>query len=360
MKTRHFIVLSVCLLWACVAGAQNQRFENALDFRVINQGFSQGLEEPFDRLPLSMKDSVRPDLWQRSKNTSGIGIRFRTNSTSIATKMELRWNFSMNHMSFVGIKGLDLYCLNDEGKWQFVNATRPKGKEQTFVLVENMEPAEREFMLFLPLYDGVLSLEIGVDSTATLMQPKVDSPRKEKKIVVYGTSITQGGCATRPGMCYSNIMCRDLDCEFINLGFSGEGKLDMVMAEALAKMDVNCYIIDCIPNCTLNDVEERAYNFVKYLREKRPEVPIVMVEGLLYPYSQYNTFFKKYLPEKNAALHDAFKALKKENKKNLYYMTCEGIVGYDEEGTVDGIHYTDIGFRRYADKMIPLLKKLIK
>ena len=129
-----------------------------------------------------------------------MAIRFRSNSTTIAAKWEALINFHMNHMTDTGAKGLDLYCLQKNGEWRFVNSGRPNGKTNQATIIANMQPEEREYMLYLPLYDGLVSLSIGIDSLATIDQPLIDYPIRQKPIVFYGTSILQGGCASRPGM----------------------------------------------------------------------------------------------------------------------------------------------------------------
>ena len=133
------------------------------------------------------------------------------------------------------------------------------------------------------------------------------------------------------------------------------------MAKALATIpDVSAFVIDPVPNCTEMMCDTLTYGFVDYLRKARPEVPIVMVEGPFYSYAKFDTTLGPYLLRKNAAFRKNYEKLKKDNPKNLYYVTGEGLSGYDNEGTVDGIHFTDIGFRRYADKLIPVLKPFVK
>ena len=142
----------------------------------------------------------------------------------------------MNHMALTGIKGLDLYCLEDT-VWRFAGVGRPSGKENKATLVAHMEPKMREFLLYLPLYDGITDLKIGVDSLSEILLPAINLPVREKPIVFYGTSILQGGCATRPGMAHTNILSRWLNRETINLGFSGNGLLDVEIAEIMAHID---------------------------------------------------------------------------------------------------------------------------
>ena len=353
------------LLFSCttIAGNNGLKYVNALNFRVINRGFFDS-ETPFTRLPKHLKDSVRPNLWNRAQCSSGVGVRFSSDSKRIAVKYKLLWDTHMFHMADTGLKGMDLYILTDDGKWEYVNTNRPianENKECEKVFVENLDGNLHEYLIYLPLYDGVTEMNIGVDSLAYIGKPKVDSPRRSKKIVMYGTSILQGGCSTRSGMVATNMLQRDLDCEVVNLGYSGEGKMDLCMARALAGIkDADVFVIDPVPNCTEMMCDTVTYGFISTLKKLRPEVPVVMVEGPMYSYAKYDSFFREYLPKKNAAFRKNYDKLVADGYKKLYYVTSDGLSGYDNEGTVDGIHFTDIGFRRYADKLLPVLRPLLE
>lgn len=338
---------------------------NATELRIINKGFDDS-ERTFSRLPLWMKDSVRPTLWERQECSAGMGIRFATNSSTVGVKYDLLWNTHMIHMADTGLKGTDLYILEGDSVWRHVNTNRPyikKGTEKTCesTYVENLDSTMKEFMVYLPLYDGVTDIEIVVDSASVINKGNAGIIRPEGRIVAYGTSILQGGCASRTGMASTNIISRDLNREVINLGFSGEGKMDIVMAKALAQIpDVSCYLIDPVPNCTEMMCDTVTYGFIKTLRTLRPDVPIVMLEGPMYPYSRYDSFFKNYLPAKNRQFRKNFDILYAENPENLYYVDSVNLDGIEDDGTVDGIHLTDLGFKYYAEKMTPILREILE
>jgi len=358
MKRTFFFLCSLLLL-AVAAHAQKPelRYENALQFRLINTAFPGETATPWSRIPTAIKDSINDNLWERGSNSSGYGIRFRTDSKTIGAHYRLTYNFHMKHMADTGIKGTDLYILDDNGKWQYVNTARPVDDTlQHKVYVENLDGRMHEFMFYLPLYDGIRWFEIGVDSTATIEAPAIDNPRSHKKIIFYGTSILQGGCASRTGMVATNMIQRDLNLECVNLGVSGEGKLVYAMARQMAQIeDAIAFVIDPVPNCTQMQCDTLTYQFMRILRDARPEVPIIMVEGPMYPYAKFDSFFGNYLPLKNEAFRKNYDKLKAENPANLYYVTCDGLNGPDDEGTVDGIHLTDFGFRAYADKLEKVL-----
>ncbi len=335
------------------------RYVDATMFRFINNGYQEPLKS---RLPAYMQDSVRSGLWWLAQCSAGIGIRFATNSRCVAMRYNIRNQFHMAHMADTGIKGVDMYILDtDDGKWHFLNCNRPnKDSVQTKVFVDRLDGKMHEYMAYMPLYDGINWIELGIDSTATITMPQVNSPRRGGKIVFYGTSILQGGCATRPGMVATNILQRDLDVECVNLGFSGQGKMDSCMARVMATIpNVKAYVLDPVPNCTKLMCDTVTYGFVNLLRTLRPEVPIVMVEGPMYSYAKYSSYYSTYLPEKNIEWRKNYERLLAENPAGLYYVDCENLYGPDAEGTVDGIHFTDIGFRYYADKLLPVLRHII-
>lgn len=366
MKKFNLLLVILICCSATVFGQMKEplKYVDALSFRMINKGFTD-TATPFQRLPKYLKDSVRTDLWNRQTCSSGLGIRFASDSKRVGVKYTLLWNTHMFHMADTGLKGLDLYILNEEGRWEYVNTNRPIADKETKtcekVFVENLDGKMHEYIIYLPLYDGVTKMEIGVDSLSVIKQPQIDNPRKAKKIVMYGTSILQGGCSTRTGMASTNMIQRDLNCEVVNLGFSGEGKMDQCIARAMASIkDASVFVVDPVPNCTEMMCDTLTYDFIKTLKALRPEVPVVMVEGPMYSYAKFDSFFREYLPKKNAAFKKNYDKLVADGYKDLYYVTAEGLSGYDNEGTVDGIHFTDVGFRRYADKLIPVLKPLIE
>lgn len=366
MKKLILIVLSLLTLTVARAEQQEQpwQYVDAQSLRVINKAWPNTLR-PYTRIPASLKDSVRPDLWERAQAAAGIAVRFATDSKRIGVKYELLWDTHMKHMADTGLKGTDLYIFEGDSVWRHVNTNRPyvnsheeKIVESTYV--SNLDGRMHEYMIYLPLYDGVEELWVKIDSGATITHGRPDLISPKKKIVAYGTSILQGGCASRTGMASTNILSRELNCEIANIGISGEGKMDSCMARAMAAApDVSLYLIDPVPNCTEMMCDTLTYGFINILRKARPDVPIVMVEGPIYPYARYDSYFGNYLPRKNAAFRRAYEQHKAERPEGLYYVTSDYLDGVEDDGTVDGIHLTDLGFRHYADKLLPVLREAL-
>ena len=233
----------------------------------------------------------------------------------------------------------------------------PTAKSSETLLISNMENKERELMLYLPLYDGIVSIEIGIDSTAFIGQPKIDLPQRAKPVVAYGTSILQGGCASRTGMAHTNILSRMLNREVINLGFSGNAHLDYEIAELMAECDASLYMLDFVPNCSAELIIEKTGDFYRILRDKHPDTPILFIETLVRPLSKYDLYWQNRIREQNKAIHEVFNHLKEEKETNIYLIACE--IGTDNEASVDGTHLTDLGFMRYAEYLYPKILKII-
>lgn len=368
------LLISTAIAPVAIAADEPEKpwtYVDAQNLRIINHAFAGETERTYARLPRYVKDSIPEgrELWDRQQCSSGIGVRFATNSTRIGCKYTLYWDTHMIHMADTGLKGTDLYILEGDSVWRHVNTNRPyvkkdengnKTKLVESTYVSNLDGKMHEYVIYFPLYDGIEDFSVKVDSGVVITKGSPEVINANRRIVAYGTSILQGGCASRTGMAATNIIGRELNCEVVNLGFSGEGKQDTYVVRAMATIpDVDVFLLDPVPNCTEMMCDTLTYNFVKTLRALRPDVPIVMLEGPIYPYARYDSFFGKYLPKKNNAFRRNYERLKAENPNNLYYVTSEGLDGPEDDGTVDGIHLTDLGFLHYANKMIPILRPLL-
>lgn len=349
------------LLCLCLGNLSVQAqfiYREATNFPLLGK-ITEDTETRYERLPGSLKGSTRPPVWNLGKNTAGLAVRFCSDARAIAVKWRLYEDRYMNHMTPTGIKGLDLYAF-ENGSWRFVNSARPSGRENEAVVISGMEACEREYMLYLPLYDGVTSLEIGVDSSAFLEKPRQNIIRRDKPVICYGTSILQGGCASRPGMVHTNILSRWLNTEFINLGFSGNGQLDYEIARIMASREASLYILDFMPNASVEQIEEKTEKFFRIIREKAPDVPVLFVEDPPFTHARYDRRMKEEIERKNAALHRVFEKLKKDGEKRIWLLPSGNMIGTDGEATVDGIHFTDLGFMRYARYLYSVIRKRMK
>lgn len=360
---KNFIAfLAVAIAMAILSGsasAQNVVYTDASVFPLYGK-VSEQTNERYERLPSSLEGVSREPVWYLGRHSAGLFIRFRSNSTSIHARWESTFNNTMTHMTDTGTKGLDLYALVD-GEWRHVCSAQPQGKKSERCIIANMDPVEREYMLYLSLYDGVKSLEIGVDEGSMLDLPAVDRPSREKPVVMYGTSILQGGCANRPGMAHTNIIGRRLDREVINLGFSGNALLDMEIAELMASVeDPGLYVLDYVPNASAQAIDEVGEQFFRIIRDAHPEVPVVFIEDVIFPHTIFDNKILEEVTKKNVAQKRLFKKLKKSGEKRIYYISAEGMIGDDGEATVDAIHFTDLGAMRYVDHVLPVIKRALR
>jgi hypothetical protein len=338
------------------------KYFNGLDFLTKGK-FHQ--ENNFNRLPLKYEKIVRPDVWNLSKMSAGISIRFRTNSPELSAKWELIKNSSRSNMTKIGSSGLDLYCLIDD-KWQYVNSAIPTGILNERSLITDMDTTFKEFLINLPLYDGIENIEIGVNQNYLISTPKQSENKIKNPIVFYGTSITQGGSASRPGMAYPSIISRKFKVETINLGFSGNGIFEESVGQALCEIKASMYVIDCTPNSSPDIIKTNALKLIRQIRKCRPDTPILLVESIIREYAYFKesdefTFGSlKFIQAQNKELKWAFENAVNLGIKNISYLDSDGLIGYDHEGTVDGTHLSDLGLYRIADnieaKIIEILK----
>jgi hypothetical protein len=303
----------------------------------------------YDRLPARAEGKVPKRVWELSHHSAGLCLRFSTD----AATLQVRWTLAsdelaMLHMPATGVSGVDLYAKQD-GQWRFVGNGRPKGVSNT---AKFTVPRNAEILLYLPLYNGVKSVEIGIPKDRALSTPDAAAIQQRKTIVFYGTSITQGGCASRPGMAFTAIVGRRLDAAVVNLGFSGSGKMEPEMADLLAGLDPSLFVLDCVGNMTVKEVSERIEPFVKKLREAHADTPILLTDD-----SAYRTASPT---EKGRAIRAAYEGLTSQGVKNFHFLPKEGTLGDDGEATVDGIHPSDLGMMREADAFTQAIRPLLE
>ena len=282
--------------------------------------------------------------------------RFTTDATSIHVHYKLRKsNLGMPHMPATGVSGVDLYARDAKGKWRWVQVTKPATQEVKAEIVAGLAPGEREYAAYLPLYNGVEFMSIGVPQGSKFAGL---APR-DKPIVFYGTSITHGACASRPGMVHTAILGRRFDHPVANLGFSGNGRMDQAVGDYLVQVDAAAYVIDCLLNMGPSDVEKKCIPLVKQLRAAKPNTPIVLVEDRRNTNDWILPARNKHHTDNHAALRVAYETLVREGVKNLHYIPGDHLYGDDGDGATDGSHANDLGFVRQSDIFEPILRQAL-
>jgi lysophospholipase L1-like esterase len=330
---------------------------NARQLTVEGQGYAD-TKSPWDRLPARAEGVVRPEVWNLSRQPAGILVRFETDAPEIHAQWTLaNQNFASPSNTAVGSSGLDLYVKTGPHSWRWLGIGRPtKFPENTDRLITGIAPAMREYAVYLPLHNPVPVLSIGVPAGSQL---KAAAPRRTKPIVFYGTSITHGSSASRPGMTHVSILGRRFDRPVINLGFGGNGRLEMEVARFLVEIDAAVYVIDCLPNVVADQVRERTVPMIEFIREKRPNIPLLLVEDRTYEDAHLVSAKRERNDLSRVEFHKAYAQLLAKGMRNIEYLGGETLLGTDGEGTTDSSHPSDLGFMRQADAFEPYLRKLL-
>jgi lysophospholipase L1-like esterase len=368
----QLLLLSAVLLFSIALRAQTQSISwwnpATHEFPVIEgQAWTEGTETFYDRLPTKAKDVVREPVWNLSKHTAGMMIRFRSNAEEITVRYGVGGNQAMPHMPATGVSGVDLYAISSDGDWNWCRGGYSFGDTITYRFT-GLKPNDsyhkwgREYRLYLPLYNSVSWMEIGV-AEGTHFRPL--PVRMEKPIVVYGTSIAQGACASRPGMAWTSILGRKLDRPLINLAFSGNGRLEDEVVALINEIDPKIFVLDCLPN--LNSIslypddvlKEKVMKTVRSLKSEHPQTPILLVDHAGYTDGSVMPERESSYLRCNLVQQDAFADLKAEGIADLYYLSREEIA-LQLDDMVDGTHPNDLGMQHYADAYEKALRKILQ
>ena len=306
----------------------------------------------YDRLPSTVTTNVNGGVRSMKHHTAGMQYRFITDSK----KLTVRWktyskSLSMDHMPSTGVSGLDFYRQTADGKWQYVKTGRIWDANKGGEVVVGWKPGT-PCLINLPLYNGIREFSLGIDKGASISQLPPRKSGINKPVVFYGTSITHGGCCSRPGLAFVNMVGRRLDVPVVNLGFSGCGRMEFEMSEHLAAIDASCYILDCLWNMNEKLVQARYEKFIRNLRALRPGVPIVMAEQCDVYCGGPN--------EKDRFIRKLYGKLIAEGWRDLVYLPKDKMYSGDREGTVDGCHPNDIGMMSMAEAFGDATAKALK
>ena len=331
---------------------------------IDGRGWQTALADTYDRFPAKAEQTVRNEVWSLSKNSAGEYIKFTTNATEIIVRYTVSGDKSMNHMPATGASGLDLYVQDVQNKWHWVRGAFSFGDTVVYRYSGIGAPlAIKEYRLYLPLYNTPVWLNIGVSEEKTLSALPVS---KEKPLVLYGTSILQGGCASRPGLAWTNILNRNLNMPIINLGFSGNGRLEQPVIDLINEIDARLFVLDCQPNLADKeqypeaDIENRIRVSVKSLQAKHPETPILMAEHCCgFPAVNLDSSSTNRYMWTSRVMANTFSKMKKEGIKNIYLLTANDI-NFNMESTVDGSHPNDIGMMKYAEAYEKRIRMILK
>ena len=343
-------------------------YNPALDSIPVIEGIAWPGEasNPYYRLPDRAEDKVSSHVWHLSRHSAGAMIRFTTNADNINIRYTVGGNFAMDHMPATGVSGVDLYAIDADGKWIWGQGNYRFGDTVTYTFT-GINPnavyhnTGREYRLYLPLYNSVKWLEIGIPENANFISRPV---RDDLPIIIYGTSIVHGGCASRPGMAWPAILGRNMDRPVINLGFSGNGVLEEGIIDLISEYKAKVYILDCLPNLvdsnrfSEDEVKKRIINSVNKIQAKHKDTPIILVEHAGYTDAMLQPARMAIYKTINRIQKEVYTDLKTSGTQNLYLLTEEEI-GLSIDGTVDGTHPNDLGMYQQALAVEKLLRKVL-
>jgi lysophospholipase L1-like esterase len=292
---------------------------------------------------------------QLCEHTSGGRVFFSTDSECIALTCTRPHFWAMGHMARTGNGGFELYERRG-GKWIFRATFVPPATPSGFSSIVNLPGGkkERELMLQMPLYAPISSLQIGISAGSSLSEWKGEYTHK-KPIVFYGSSITQGGCASTPGGDYAGRVSRKFDADYINLGFSGSAKGETAMMKYIAAIDMSVFVYDYDYNApSAEHLEKTHYAGYRTVRDAQPELPIIMMSAPNCDRIGHN------MPERRDIIAKSYERALAEGDKNVYFV--DGKVHFAtfnaDECSVDGSHPNDLGFQRMADAVASVLEKI--
>lgn len=310
----------------------------------------------FWRLPARSQDEFPREVWNLSQDPAGGRIRFRSDSSTVAVRLEWPHPPGMRNMHFFGQSGVDLYVGNTYWGTAVPDKDAAPGKVYEHVYFKGQPRAMRDITIYLALYSPAKVLAIGLDQDAPIESAKpfaVAAP-----VVFYGTSITQGGCASRPGMSYEAILGRELNLNHVNLGFSGNGKGEAVVARAVAEIDAAAFVLDFAQNNSDVDSLAQVYDpFIGVLRQRHPQTPIVSITPI---YAAGESTGSQRNEQMRALIRKVVSRRIAAGDANLQLVEGTDLLGPSRvDGLVDGTHPNDLGFQWMADGLAERLRKVL-
>ncbi len=332
-------------------------FFNCLEepFKVYGLMFPENENDVFHRMSYEVAKTVNEGVDTLNHHSAGGRVKFRTNSPYIVIRASMPAIGKMPHFAFTGSAGFDMYKTEGGADWYIDTFVPPidiqngyESKKETGL------NEETDITIHFPLYSRVKSLEIGIKVGSTLKA--ADGYKYDVPVVYYGSSITQGGCASRPGMAYENIISRELNCDHVNLGFSGSAKGEDTVAEYIAGLKMSVFVYDYDHNApSAEHLEKTHHRMYKIIREKQPELPIIMVSA---PNGRPNAAWK----HRRDIIKASFDEAKANGDQNVWFIDGSEMMRFPggNEGTVDNCHPTDLGFRRMADCIGAAVKEALE
>lgn len=359
MKVSFLLLLVICSLCSNQLYSQTKKetvvYQSATSFTVV--GKIMPTTEPFHRVDTTKNSHLPQHIKRLLTRSAGLAISFKSTSSVIHAKWCTDSAYSSAGMTPIAYSGLDLYIKKD-GKWQFAGVGRPKNGTlcNEDKLIGNLEEGEKEFLLYLPAYSTTNNLEIGIEEKASITAGEYPF---SKKVLVYGSSIVQGSGASRPGMIYTSQLARQTGYDVLNLGLSGSAKMEKEVADLVASIPAEAYILDCIPNSSPQEVLDRLGYLMQTVRKHNPHAPILVVQSVFRESGYFDQRLGEHVKQQNENAYQEFITQQQAGMKDIYFLFADDLLGEDHEATVDGTHPTDLGFYRMLEVIRPQLYHML-
>mmetsp|Transcript_94466 Transcript_94466/g.305642 ORF Transcript_94466/g.305642 Transcript_94466/m.305642 type:complete len:375 (+) Transcript_94466:185-1309(+) len=364
--------LLTLLLLACIGPSVGLTWVEAEKLSLIGQHF-QNLPSRYARLPREAQSKVRDAIWGLSLDSAGLAVAFESNASSISVAYELtKASLAWDNMPASGVSGVDLWAADPStGSWRWVAITKPVTQNISQGLLQ-LQPRgtpcavwPSRWLLYFPLYNAVSSLRIGVPEGSSLGPCSGDCGLGlgERPVVWYGSSITQGACASKPGDAYTNAIARALRRPVANFGFAGNCFYEPEVVDFLLAIDAALYVVDCNPNSEalgFDFVHNRSVALVRYMRQRKPNVTIVLASG-----TKMGPVWLEGTDNQHArgtrALSQAYDELVTQGLgRGLSFVDVDGSYAQPDGGifwemTVDGLHPSSLGMERITHFWAPIL-----
>lgn len=310
----------------------------------------------FLRMPEDVSYAISTPVHNLSNATAGGRVRFCTDSEYIAIDAKMGSVYRGSHFPLTGGAGFDLYIDDPEfGLSRYCHTFVPpiSVSDGYTSKVKLGSKKLRYFTINFPTYSRVNALHIGIQDGATLGNGM--KYRDIPPIVYYGSSITQGGCCSRPGNTYQAVVARKFNIDFINLGFSGNAKGEPAMAEYIAKLPMSVFVMDYDHNAPNAEyLKNTHYEFFRIIREANPKLPIIIMSKCDFDSDP------KSIDERRAVITDTYRQAQQCGDTNVYFIDGREVYRgpYEDMCTVDKCHPNDLGFALMADAVEAQLKRV--
>lgn len=308
----------------------------------------------YRRMPEEVARSVSDGVYNLHTNTAGGRVRFKTNSQKLTVIAKFTDIVLRPHFAPTGRAGLDMYeTIDGEERYSgtFIPVTGVCDGFKNTVTRTNNEL--QDITINMPLYTNIVSLQIGFEEGSVILP--AEPYEIETPIVSYGSSITQGGCANRAGTSYQGFISRALNCDYINLGFSGNAKGEDKMIDYINSLSMSAFIYDYDHNApTVAHLEATHERMFKAIRAKHPDIPVLML-------SRPKFYLDDEEKQRLEVVRKTYLNALSVGDKNVYFIEGPKLMEMvGDEGTVDGCHPTDLGFFSMATEILKVLKPIFK